>query len=151
MMATRGRESDPVDVTDVTQRRSATGLSSVTGVSSVGSTVGAPMGAPTDEGAVADGDIDHPPRATRRFGATRALTGLVRVYQMSTAGRPSPCRHVPSCSTYAIEAIEAHGPAVGVWLAAKRLGRCHPWGTSGYDPVPEPRRSRSGTVERDET
>ena len=60
----------------------------------------------------------------------------VRVYQTVRADRPSPCRHVPSCSTYAIEALETHGAARGGWLAVKRLARCHPWGTSGYDPVP---------------
>ncbi len=78
--------------------------------------------------------------------AGRGLTRLVRVYQMAAAGRPSPCRHVPSCSTYAIEAIEIHGAVRGSWLAARRLGRCHPWGTSGYDPVPSS--SRDGTGRR---
>ncbi len=71
--------------------------------------------------------------------AARGLTGVVRVYQYAAAGRPSPCRHVPSCSTYAVEALTAHGAVRGSWLAVKRLGRCHPWGTSGYDPVPEPK------------
>lgn len=74
--------------------------------------------------------------------AAKGLTGVVRVYQYAAAGRPSPCRHVPSCSTYAVEALAAHGAVRGSWLAAKRLGRCHPWGTSGYDPVPEPKARR---------
>jgi putative membrane protein insertion efficiency factor len=43
---------------------------------------------------------------------------------------------VPTCSTYAVEAIKIHGPFKGFWLATKRIARCHPWGTSGYDPVP---------------
>ena len=68
--------------------------------------------------------------------AARSLTGLLRVYQLFTAGRISPCRHVPGCSTYAIEALESHGAVRGSWLAARRVCRCHPWGTSGYDPVP---------------
>jgi putative membrane protein insertion efficiency factor len=48
----------------------------------------------------------------------------------------SSCRHVPTCSTYAVEAVKIHGPFKGIWLATKRLSKCHPWGTSGYDPVP---------------
>lgn len=80
--------------------------------------------------------------STPRSMAAKGLTGVVRVYQYASAGRPSPCRHVPSCSTYAVEALAAHGAIRGSWLAAKRLGRCHPWGTSGYDPVPEPKARR---------
>jgi putative membrane protein insertion efficiency factor len=49
---------------------------------------------------------------------------------------PASCRHVPTCSQYAIEAIKIHGPLKGVWLATRRISRCHPWGTHGYDPVP---------------
>lgn len=69
-----------------------------------------------------------------------ALRALVRLYQLLRQGRPSPCRFVPSCSTYAVEALEAHGALRGVWLTARRLGRCHPWGGHGYDPVPPPER-----------
>ena len=71
--------------------------------------------------------------------AARGLTGAVKVYQYAAAGRPSPCRHDPSCSTYAVEALTVHGAVKGSWLAVRRLGRCHPWGTSGYDPVPAPK------------
>jgi len=49
---------------------------------------------------------------------------------------PPVCRFTPTCSQYAIEAIEKHGPVKGTWLAIKRICRCHPWGGSGYDPVP---------------
>ena len=49
---------------------------------------------------------------------------------------PPSCRYTPSCSAYAIEAVERYGAARGGWLAAKRLCRCHPFGGHGYDPVP---------------
>ncbi|HTZ09613.1 MAG TPA: membrane protein insertion efficiency factor YidD, partial [Acidimicrobiales bacterium] len=53
------------------------------------------------------------------------------------AGRPSPCRYLPTCSDYAAEALERHGAGRGSWLAVRRLGRCHPWGGRGVDPVPD--------------
>lgn len=49
---------------------------------------------------------------------------------------PSSCRYTPTCSGYALEAVRRHGPFKGFVLAAKRIARCHPWGGSGYDPVP---------------
>jgi putative membrane protein insertion efficiency factor len=70
----------------------------------------------------------------------RALCVPIRAYQTLRAGRPSPCRYWPTCSAYAIEAIETHGPWHGSALAGRRLLRCHPWGASGVDPVPEPAR-----------
>ena len=49
---------------------------------------------------------------------------------------PPACRYTPTCSQYAIDAVKKHGPFKGIWLTIKRLLRCHPWGGSGYDPVP---------------
>lgn len=71
----------------------------------------------------------------------RAALALIRWYQLAREGRPSPCRYVPSCSSYAAEAISTHGSARGSWLAVRRLSRCHPLGSSGYDPVPPPRKA----------
>lgn len=70
--------------------------------------------------------------------AARLLLLPVRAYRTLTAGRPSPCRFYPSCSTYALEALEVHGAARGGWLTLRRLGRCHPWGGHGIDLVPPP-------------
>ena len=67
----------------------------------------------------------------------RATIGLIRLYQLTLSPLLGPaCRYEPSCSRYAIEAIERHGVLRGGWLAARRLGRCPPLGASGYDPVP---------------
>ncbi len=74
----------------------------------------------------------------------RSLHAVVRAYQRLAAGRPSPCRYVPSCSEYAAEAIEAHGAIKGGWHAARRLARCHPWGAHGYDPIPAAGASNAG-------
>jgi hypothetical protein len=66
-----------------------------------------------------------------------ALVGAIRVYRIALSPLLAPaCRFDPSCSSYAIEAVERHGALRGSWLAAKRVGRCHPWGGFGYDPVP---------------
>lgn len=73
------------------------------------------------------------------------MVRLVEWYQEAFAGRPSPCRFTPSCSTYAHEALTRHGSARGLWLTVRRLIRCRPFGPSGFDPVPEPRpRARVG-------
>ena len=77
-----------------------------------------------------DPDAPHMP------WTARAARAPVRWYQLARADRPSPCRHVPTCSTYTLEAIETHGALKGIWLGFRRILRCNPWGTSGYDPVP---------------
>jgi putative membrane protein insertion efficiency factor len=70
----------------------------------------------------------------------RPFHAAVRAYQRVRAGRPSPCRYLPTCSTYALEALEVHGAGRGLWLTTRRLCRCHPWGGHGWDPVPPPRK-----------
>jgi len=80
----------------------------------------------------------------RRIGP--AMTSLVlrraiRAYQLVLSPLlPPSCRFLPTCSDYAAEAIARHGAGRGLWLALRRLLRCHPWGGSGYDPVPQPTR-----------
>ena len=66
------------------------------------------------------------------------LRGLIWLYRMLISPLLGPkCRFEPSCSAYAMEALARHGALRGCWLALKRIGRCHPWGGSGYDPVPD--------------
>ena len=67
----------------------------------------------------------------------RIMVALIRGYQLLLSpwwGRQ--CRFTPSCSNYALEAIERHGAARGTWLAVRRVLRCHPWHPGGFDPVP---------------
>lgn len=66
------------------------------------------------------------------------LIQLLRLYRLAISPwLGTNCRFDPTCSNYAIESLQIHGALKGSWLAAKRIGRCHPWGGSGYDPVPE--------------
>lgn len=65
------------------------------------------------------------------------LIFLVRFYQVVVSPlKPPTCRYTPTCSQYALEALKKYGAFKGGWLAIKRISSCHPWGGSGYDPIP---------------
>ena len=82
---------------------------------------------------VSTGDVLH---AVRRLPAL-GLLGLLRVYQTFISPlTPPSCRYYPSCSAYAVVAVQRHGAARGGWLAVRRLARCHPWTPGGVDDVP---------------
>ena len=67
----------------------------------------------------------------------RLLLAMIRFYRRYISpNKPPCCRYIPTCSQYALEALRKYGPLKGLWLALRRLSKCHPWGGSGYDPVP---------------
>ena len=72
----------------------------------------------------------------RRFLVALLLLPIYFYQRCISPLTPPSCRFTPTCSEYAVEAIKKYGPLRGGWLALKRLARCHPWGGSGYDPVP---------------
>ncbi len=75
--------------------------------------------------------------ANRALGWVLVL--LIQVYRVGLSPILGPsCRYRPTCSAYAIEAVRLHGPWRGAALAARRIGRCHPWQPGGFDPVPQP-------------
>ncbi len=81
--------------------------------------------------------MDESKKASVRYWTTWLPIKLIRLYQLTLSpymGRQ--CRYTPTCSNYAIEALQKHGLLRGSWLATRRILRCAPWGGSGYDPVP---------------
>lgn len=88
----------------------------------------------------------HPLKVARPW--VTLLAGLIRLYRWTLSplqafvfGPLARCRFTPSCSAYALEAVERHGALRGSWLALRRVCRCHPWGGCGPDPVPPAKRS----------
>lgn len=82
---------------------------------------------------------------------TAVIRILIRFYQRILnpmlkviSGPGMGCRYSPSCSNYFLQAVEIHGPLRGCWMGICRILRCHPWGGSGYDPVPSPRNTGEG-------
>ncbi len=81
---------------------------------------------------------DAAPRRGRTGPLAALLVGLFAAWRLVVSPLVGPsCRFQPSCSAYGIEAVRRHGAIIGLWLTLRRLGRCHPWGGHGPDPVPE--------------
>ncbi|MGB8433329.1 MAG: membrane protein insertion efficiency factor YidD [Burkholderiales bacterium] len=79
----------------------------------------------------------------------RILIAIVQVYRYALSPLLGQhCRFYPSCSAYAVEALERHGTVRGSWLAVRRLACCHPWHHGGFDPVPPPEGARDGLSHR---
>lgn len=75
--------------------------------------------------------------ANMKRGIGKLMILLIRFYQAAISPYlPPSCRYTPTCSVYGVEAIKKYGPLKGGWLTLKRISSCHPWGGSGYDPVP---------------
>jgi len=72
-----------------------------------------------------------------RSGLDRVLVAAIHAYQLTRSGRPTGCRYLPTCSEYAVLAIDEHGSLRGTGLAVRRIARCGPWGGHGLDPVPD--------------
>jgi putative membrane protein insertion efficiency factor len=84
----------------------------------------------------------------RPSAAARVLMALITGYRRFVGPLLSPrCRFAPSCSAYALEAVREHGALRGTWLAARRIGRCHPFHPGGFDPVPPAQHGRRSRPE----
>jgi hypothetical protein len=98
-----------------------------------------PVDSITETDEVVDSSHVCPSEVVGRPFPARILVAVVHGYQAARSGRPTGCRYLPTCSEYAVEAIDTHGTIRGVALTARRLGRCTPWGGHGIDPVPDRR------------
>jgi uncharacterized protein len=86
---------------------------------------------------VLDSRLRENDRSFKAGLGARLLIAIARGWQLGPSRvLPPSCRYLPTCSAYAIEAIQKHGAARGGWLSFRRIIKCHPWGGHGYDPVP---------------
>jgi putative membrane protein insertion efficiency factor len=106
------------------------------------------MTAPSVTTATPGGPVVDPAGGGAPTGGRRAAVWLIHAYQVARAGHVSPCRFTPTCSEYAVQAVSTHGVGRGIALTARRLTRCRPGGTFGYDPVPPGPSSRPSSPER---
>ncbi|HXP59845.1 MAG TPA: membrane protein insertion efficiency factor YidD [Dongiaceae bacterium] len=83
------------------------------------------------------------------ISGARLYRGVISPVKTALLGPLAHCRFTPTCSQYAVESVRLHGVLAGTWLALKRIGRCHPWGGCGWDPVPSlpPARRPSASVQ----
>lgn len=82
-------------------------------------------------------DRNTEPTPPGRSPLAAVARALILLYRFTLSPLLGPrCRFYPSCSAYALEAVDRHGALRGLWLALRRIGRCHPWHPGGYDPVP---------------
>jgi uncharacterized protein len=79
---------------------------------------------------------DEAPDGPRTSPLAWVFLRLLDLYRATAIMRSPRCRFLPTCSTYAVEAVRTHGALRGSWLAMRRVGRCHPWNPGGIDPVP---------------
>lgn len=86
--------------------------------------------------------------AAVRTAVVAVLVAPIRLWRVVSPYLPPTCRFTPSCSAYAIEALQIHGPLRGSWLTLRRLARCAPWHPGGHDPVPP---ARTGAVRSEES
>ena len=92
----------------------------------------------SDDTSPGAGGRREPEAASPPTIAARAMLALIRLYQLTLSALTGRmCRHLPTCSDYTAQAIRRHGAWAGFWLGLFRIGRCHPWGSDGFDPVPE--------------
>ena len=96
-----------------------------------------PMEKSSDTPAVQPGKSSGKFKTTIKKIIVAPFIFLIRFYQVCISPlKPPTCRFTPTCSQYALEAFRKYGPLKGFWLSLRRILRCHPWGGSGYDPVP---------------
>lgn len=92
------------------------------------------------------------PSAKRHNMGRRLVQAPIHFYRKAISPlKPPTCRFYPTCSAYALEAVEVHGPAKGSWLALKRIGKCHPFHPGGFDPVPPRIETMAGQGELSDT